>query len=597
MDRIKNVLYASCVSFALSYYTGVGSGSIVNLIFLGILYYIFQNVGFVGNKRMHIFAWIGGVFYSFLLVLGRMGKTNQGYLDVNKRFRDTLIKDEYMKSYESANGGIGNILISIVVFCGMAILLYFLILCVLRKLPEIQKIEVSEKRVVSGKKYWIIFFSIIICWLPYFIINYPGVLTYDSIYQISQCVGDIPLNSHHPVCHTLLIKLCYDTGIKIFGNPNAGVAIYAILQMTIMAMIYSYLLKTLLEYNVNRKLCIAIWAFYAIIPLNALYAVIMWKNILNAGFVLLFLICLFKFVKEQEVQKLNLAILLLSEFLAIMFLKNAVYAFIATVFLIFILLKGKRKKITLFFLPIICSLIITGPICNFLGVLPGGQMQIYGIPLQQISRVVVDYEDRLTEDEINEIEKINSIENIKQEYMARLADPILNGVPWEGQTYIFDDSASFWKLYIKLGSHYPKAYLMAEIDATVGYWYPDIQYIMMFYGVSDNNYGIYPQFENTTLYAVNKMWGTLYYQIPLLGNIFSIGTFMWVIFAIGIIWLYQKKYKYLALLIYPIMLWGTIMAAVPLFSEMRYIYSTVLAVPFFIACLYITVKLKYTGEN
>ena len=50
MDRIKNVIYASCVSFALSYYTGVGSGSIVNLIFLGILYYIFQNVGFVGNK-------------------------------------------------------------------------------------------------------------------------------------------------------------------------------------------------------------------------------------------------------------------------------------------------------------------------------------------------------------------------------------------------------------------------------------------------------------------------------------------------------------------------------------------------------------------
>lgn len=131
--------------------------------------------------------------------------------------------------------------------------------------------------------------------------------------------------------------------------------------------------------------------------------------------------------------------------------------------------------------------------------------------------------------------------------------------------------------------------MLAEIDATVGYWYPDIQYFgTMFYGVFENSYGIYAQFEDTPIYSANKMWQTLYYYIPLYGNVFSIGLYFWIMLLTGLIWIYMKMYKYLAILIYPIMLWGTMLVAAPIFSELRYVYSIILVVPSFIAFLLIT---------
>lgn len=585
---VKNTVCAIFAMVALSYYSGLGSGSIVNLFLAGILLFLFQKVGFSGTRRMHICSGIGAVIYSTMLSLGRIGKTDQSYLDILKQFRDTFTKDEYIKHYTASSGTIRNVLIGIVVFCGMSILIYFVILCILRKISELQKIDIQEKQVVSGKMYAIISVSILICWLPVFLVNYPGILTYDSINQISQGLGDFPLNNHHPVTHTILIKFCYNLGIKLFGNSNAGVAVYTVVQMVIMSMIYSYLIKTLLEYNVNRKICVLIWFFYAVIPINSFYAITMWKNILNAGWTLLFVICLFKFVKEESIRYSTWALLLLSEFLAILFLKNAVYAFVATVPILLLLLKKKRKKTLLLLLPVICSLIITGPIYNFFGVLPGGKMAVYSIPLQHIARVVVDYEEELTDDEVAEIEKLNSLENIKKSYNARHALPT-DIVSKEGESYVLNHAASFFKLWLELGIHYPKAYLLAEIDATVGYWYPDIQYFgTMFYGVFENSYGIYAQFEDTPIYSANKMWQTLYYYIPLYGNVFSIGLYFWIMLLTGLIWIYMKMYKYLAILIYPIMLWGTMLVAAPIFSELRYVYSIILVVPSFIAFLLIT---------
>ncbi len=51
-----------------------------------------------------------------------------------------------------------------------------------------------------------------LCWLPYFLYQYPGIMTPDSVNQFEQVLGLIPYSNHHPWVHTLLIGLIYHIG-------------------------------------------------------------------------------------------------------------------------------------------------------------------------------------------------------------------------------------------------------------------------------------------------------------------------------------------------------------------------------------------------
>ena len=53
------------------------------------------------------------------------------------------------------------------------------------------------------------FLLCILCWLPYFLYQYPGIMTPDSINQLEQVLHVIPYSNHHPFLHTLLILLQY----------------------------------------------------------------------------------------------------------------------------------------------------------------------------------------------------------------------------------------------------------------------------------------------------------------------------------------------------------------------------------------------------
>ncbi|MDE6941392.1 MAG: hypothetical protein K2P40_10690, partial [Lachnospiraceae bacterium] len=58
----------------------------------------------------------------------------------------------------------------------------------------------------SGYSYaWIPFLAsliCILCWLPYFLYEYPGIMTPDSINQYAQIIGAYELSNHHSVVHT-----------------------------------------------------------------------------------------------------------------------------------------------------------------------------------------------------------------------------------------------------------------------------------------------------------------------------------------------------------------------------------------------------------
>ena len=105
----------------------------------------------------------------------------------------------------------------------------------------------KEERKKSKKLYWGIVGICLICWLPYFLTLYPGVVTWDSEWQVEQAIGVSSYSNHQPWIQTLMIKFCCFLGKLISDSINTGVAIYVMFQMCVLALIYAYVIYYLYQ--------------------------------------------------------------------------------------------------------------------------------------------------------------------------------------------------------------------------------------------------------------------------------------------------------------------------------------------------------------
>lgn len=108
----------------------------------------------------------------------------------------------------------------------------------------------------------------VLCWLPFFLAFYPGMLSPDSIDELYQQLGIKALSNHHPVMHQMLIRVCLCLGLK-FGSVTLGTAIYSVVQMSLLALVYAINLETMRDYHVPCGFRLAILCTYALFPLNA----------------------------------------------------------------------------------------------------------------------------------------------------------------------------------------------------------------------------------------------------------------------------------------------------------------------------------------
>ena len=92
-----------------------------------------------------------------------------------------------------------------------------------------------------------------ICWLPYIIAFYPGILSPDPSNQIKQFFNldtqyreyvvmideNVPITNHHPVLHTVILGGLVYIG-KLLGSANVGIFMYSLLQTLALLALLSY---------------------------------------------------------------------------------------------------------------------------------------------------------------------------------------------------------------------------------------------------------------------------------------------------------------------------------------------------------------------
>ena len=440
--------------------------------------------------------------------------------------------------------------------------------------------------------FGIFFILIVVAWIPYFLKYYPGIITPDSCSQIEQAIGILGLQDHHPIAHTAIITVCVKIGQLLFNNINISIAIYSITSMICMAAMDSIILIYLKKIKVHPTMLLLTLVYYMFYPVNGMYAITMWKDVLFSGLLPIFIILCNGLIFNTEKflkNKYKIICFIIISFFTMILRHNGLYVVIFTLPFIFIVLRNYWKKLIPIFISILFIYQIFNIIVfNILNVEKGSVAEMLSIPVQQIARVEKYHREEIDNVTMENINKIFKINNIGDEYNPTLSDPVKAKVD---VTYFKENKLEFFKLWVKLLIKYPKDYIESFISNSYGYYYPEAHNWVVSRATMGNELGIQQQpkikgelVEKYDSFIDNR-------DIPLVSMLFSIGAGVWTIMVCLGYKIYKKQYRYILLYLPIFILWLTCIAS-PVFCEFRYAYPIFTGLP-----LYISINFKYNNIN
>ena len=508
------------------------------------------------NKILWTFAFV----FALMSTLGNMDKIAQ-YIDV-KQFDFPMVL----------------CMITAVAFWCL-IWKYILQLCMEGMKYIENNLNAKEEPFSLLKKSILVFLFIFICWLPYFLTYYPGFLSSDSITQLEQAIGRQSPTNHHPWIHTMLIKACYLIGNNLGDSIEYGVLLYSLVSMTVLSIVYTYIWRWMVRNGVRWKYRMAAILFYAIFPINAVYAITMWKDIFFSAVILLYVLTLYEGCRPDRPDlstKFMVKFIILS-FLVCAFRSNGIFAWaFSAVFLIYTFWH-ERKRLAIMILSVMGLFLLYKGSLHVVGIQDADFIESLSIPAQQIAYVVKE-DGNVSEAEYEMLEKIIDVEKIEDVYVPYISDPIKHLVRMEGeQQYLEEHKLEYLQLYVSIGLKNPHEFVQAYVNQTKGYWFHKVNnWIYYKEGVHENDLGIegkplLPAFLSRAVYKITELSEQLYHRY------FSLALQTYLFMLCTAFSVIKKKnitaYMPLAGVIFSLLI------ATPVCAEFRYVYPLFVAIP------------------
>lgn len=374
------------------------------------------------------------------------------------------------------------------IFVGVCLLLSF----ILKVWTIISLRVVSERREDNRRVFWISALGIIIPSFIVFLNLYPGTLSCDTPGQLAEALFINPFENLNPLINTLVLTCFVQIGTFVY-DVNFGIALYTLFQLTLYAFVAAYCISLFWRKGIHIIGIIIMEAFFAVNPINMIYATGMWKD---TFFSILFLLSIALIYDLFEYGATNSkCIVSVIVFFLTSLARNSAWSALLILSIIFVLYGWKKQnsnyiKVGL----LVTSGAVLAMVCVFI-LFPGiGIKSFYSgnsanIEMQQIARTIRD--NQLNEDEITKLKLFLSdgvsLEDVSKNYSPSLIDPI-RGL-FNGQK-ISKNGGRFRKLWLELAFHYPKSYVVAWIDHTVALWWPGSSSWLWDTRIFENPYGV-----------------------------------------------------------------------------------------------------------
>lgn len=401
---------------------------------------------------------------------------------------------------------------------------------------------------------------ILICWLIYVIAFYPAILTPDSSFQIRQFFGiwtkyneysvmidnNILITNHHPIIHTLLLGSCLKIG-HLLCSDNFGLFLCSLIQIIFLSSVFSYSIKYLKKINISNRYRLIVLIIYALCPVFPMYAMTLVKDVIFAGFILLFITYLHKVIIHE---KINYAIYILILIGVFLFRNNGYHVLVFTFLLMFIFLCKRWKFILINLIFVVfCSLLYNKVVLPYFRITPGSIREVLSLPFQQMARYYKYYADEMTLKDLKTIDHILDISDLGKRYNPEISDPVKNKF---NKFATNNDLTNYFKVWFKCFFKHPEVYLDATLNNTYGYFYPEKSSWYIYYKfdkrIVQNNFNYHYNHLNGLRKLLSSM-GHIFPNIPIIGLIVNIAINVWFLFIMLFYCLSKKIYRNIVILL------------------------------------------------
>ncbi len=388
------------------------------------------------------------------------------------------------------------------------------------------------------KRTFLFYFLVVFMgWFAVFLAYYPGLFAYDVPGQITETLS-AEYTNYNPIFHTLLLGDFYTLGGAVLGSYNAGIALYTLFQMIVMALILAYSLVYLRRLGTARVLRGICLVFYAAFPICSVLGISVTKDTLFSGLFLLLAVHLHQALTTPDLLKSPRFLLRLVPTVAVFCLlrNNGILVVLFATLAGLFLFAGKTARLR-FMAIMAAGLLLFGAVSFSLisafDAKAGKVKEVLSIPLQQVARVYALHKDQLAE--AQEVEQ----------YMPRAFDyhPKMADYVKFDAIVTNENVQAFLALWKNVAKRYPLEYVDAFLLCNIGYWYVDDLSHSRIYGTGlDNRQGYLltdtkPDFgvtHETKLapleFLYERLFSINWYQIvPVAASLFAPAFFLWAL--------------------------------------------------------------------
>lgn len=421
----------------------------------------------------------------------------------------------------------------------------YILLHIMEQAPKKQQVGILRE--IGITRYFVL---LVIMWLPWFFMCFPGNMAWDTGSSICFSIGADKGNVNNPCFQNLLFGLVYRFGVLI-GNIDGAVFLYLVAQVAIYAFIFSYSLVIANHWRIPQWLIRCVLLFYGLCPIIPLYAFTIGKD--SNFSIAIFAYCLMLLeliVEHEEFFKSRIKIVcLFVSCVAVGLLRNlGVYITIIGISsVIYLAIKDKWNRIRVLIM-VLLGVILTNCITPILLQAPEGTIgENLSIPLQQTAYYFNNFHDEITAEEYAAITAVIKEECLEQ-YNPSLSDPVKRGFKNNASR---DELSSYFQVWWKQFQKHPGAYFKALYYQTYVYFTPNLisnvkPDRIWGYHVSDRTFELtaLKQPERPLLGMAKKI-DAFAKELPILGIFQKVGIYSWILMMSLSYLLYQKKYRIL----------------------------------------------------
>ena len=599
--NIGHLINTVIVCFTICWAFGMRTSNPLYLAFGGMYFVISKKDVYLEKKERYIVLLIS-ILFSLFTTLGNI---------------DTILDVNFLPWP----------LTVILCLCGFYLCFKLFVTHIVIYVRQVNVVDVNRES--SNKKEKQVFFisliSLVLVWGLGLAISYPGNTTKDSNVYFDMVLGNRDMWAAISPIYILAIRYVWNLGVAMFGNVNAGLAMFSTLQIIVLALAVSFLVYKLYVFKVKKCICLIVWLFYAIVPYNVQLSHTIWRDIPFAVAAFIVGIIIWDMYMNGNLKNLIIELLelliLVSAIIVLCIMKgNGLFAYIFFMpFGLFLFWRKNRKVFFSLLAAFVLARVVQGPVSDKImtdnlvwmnelkaeaeaGLGDKSSLSeeiqvvqvenatdsynasgIYIITAQQLARVAVDRTE-LSDEDYARLNRVIDIEYIREKYNPNVSDKAMFAV----NSNI--SSKEYLKEWAYFALKYPVQYVLAYKDQTIGYWYPDVQEWVYFDVIRDNDFGLYK--DSILPETIREEWTALeeiYLKVPIYGLLWSIGFIVWAtLLSMGIT--YINKGIKPTFLYFPILgVWATLLVAAPAYAEFRYIYSMFLYLP-------LSILIPFIGE-